>query len=239
MKDTLRISNRPFSTVRALPLAVVFGIAMISVVIPFFPDLAETLSWRRSAPSLVRLPTVITAHLTHWSLDHLVWDLVAFLALSAAAIALIPRRIVSCLLLSALAIPLEIALIRPEFNSYRGLSGLDSALFGLILAALWHGPDGARRLSILGLVAFFGKIGYELLTGDTLFVDRANDEFVPVVSAHVVGLVCGWLCGVMKPKFIHAKFMKPARNRLVLPFPKKQANLPPREGDLSSVADSL
>lgn len=171
---------------------------MIAGVVGFFPDLAEVLSWRRSLPFLLRLSTAFTGHLAHWSLDHLAWDLAAFAALACAAIRLAPGRVVPCLLFAGFAIPLEISLLQTQFESYRGLSGLDSALFGLVLAALWRNGGTARALSALGLAAFFGKIGYEFVTGDTLFVEREAGDFIPVVSAHVVGLLVGWLCGLVR-----------------------------------------
>ena len=48
------------------------------------------------------------------------------------------------------------------------------------------------------LAAFFGKIGYELVTGDNLFVERATGDFIPAVSAHVVGLLVGWMSGAVR-----------------------------------------
>lgn len=181
---------------RVLPLAVAGGIVGLTGWIALFPEIAVTLSWRRTLPFPLRWPTALTSHLTHWSLDHFVWDLAAFVALAFAAIRLVPTRVIPCLAIAALAIPLEISWFQAQFESYRGLSGLDSALFGLVLAALWRAGGIARGFSVAGLVAFFGKIGYESVTGETLFVDQLAGDFTPVVSAHVVGLLVGWVVGM-------------------------------------------
>jgi hypothetical protein len=90
--------------------------------------------------------------------------------------------------------------ISPEIGSYRGLSGVDSGLFVLLLMQL--AGDGVRRkeriwvaLPGLGLAAFLGKIAYEYLTGATLFVDSAAAGFVPLPAAHLLGAATGLVVG--------------------------------------------
>ncbi|MEM1441323.1 MAG: rhomboid family intramembrane serine protease [Verrucomicrobiota bacterium] len=170
-------------------------LASIATALQCFPNLGEMLQWQRDAGWLVGLLTSVTGHLTHWSWDHFLWDILAFLGLGWTAIRLVPGRITSCLLLSTILIPLEIALFRPEFSTYRGLSGLDSALFGLLLAGLWRRGKMGKLLFLSGLTVFLGKAGYELVTGETLFVDHEASGFAPVPSAHLVGLFCGLLAG--------------------------------------------
>lgn len=175
-----------------------FVLASLSVVIQSLPDLGEALQWRRSATFPLKVATAFTGHLTHWSWDHLLWDVVAFLGLGIAAIRLVPGRLLICLVLSALVISLEIMLFHPQFESYRGLSGIDSALFGLIVAGLWRQGPPVRYLAMIGLAGFLGKTTFELLTGDTLFVERAENDFIPATSAHLSGMVCGLLAGSSK-----------------------------------------
>ena len=84
----------------------------------------------------------------------------------------------------------------PEMESYRGLSGLDTALFGLVVADLL-----GRRLverdwnsAILFLLLLFGlvtKMATEIGLGTNLFV--SDTSFVPVPLAHLIGAATGLL----------------------------------------------
>jgi hypothetical protein len=67
-------------------------------------------------------------------------------------------------------------------TAYRGLSGIDSALFALLL---WQ--ERRSRLAILCAVAFAAKIAFEVFAGATVFVARMGTDVVPVPIAHVAG----------------------------------------------------
>lgn len=175
------------------------SIALVAIVIQCLPAVGEALQWQRSAKLPASLISALTGHLTHWSWDHLMWDLAAFVGLGLASIRVIPGRLTACLLVSAIIIPLEIALFQPAFETYRGLSGIDSALFGLLTAGLWKQGKQGKLLASAGMIGFFGKSLFEFSTGDTLFVDRATGDFIPVSSAHLSGLIGGILAGVTIP----------------------------------------
>jgi membrane associated rhomboid family serine protease len=180
------------------------AVCLLTLLIPLIPDAGETLQWQRSGSIVHHSFDWLTGHLTHWSADHLIWDLVTFVALSFGALRLIPRRYLLCLFLAALLIPLEIALNQSHLDSYRGLSGIDSALFGLILAGLWRTSANAGRfhparlLSILGAVGFLAKNLFEFGTGQTVFVSGTSAGFIPAVSAHLVGIICGLASGLIR-----------------------------------------
>lgn len=183
-----------------LPLAL--GIALAALAVQGCAGLAEALQWQRGAGSAL---TWLTGHLTHWSWNHLVWDLLAFALLSGLSLRLAASRYAPCLLLASALIPLEILWCHPGLECYRGLSGLDCALFGLVIAALWRRPSGhgrwssAQSLALLGGVAFMAKTCYELATGGTLFVEPGAAAFVPVISAHLTGFVSGCAVGLIDP----------------------------------------
>ena len=168
-----------------------------ALLIQCIPSLAFSLQWNREVSPAIGAITALTGHLTHWSWSHFTWDIAAFLGLSFAAIALTPGRYAVCLILSAVFIPVEIFLLQPEFATYRGLSGIDSALFGLIIAGLWKSGGLLRWMSAVGFFGFFGKTLYEATTGDTLFVEREVSDFIPVTSAHIVGMICGTVVGFL------------------------------------------
>jgi rhomboid family GlyGly-CTERM serine protease len=148
--------------------------------------------------SIVELYRVLTCHMLHWSTDHLLWDLGMFAVLGTIAELTMPRRYQLTLLLSALLIPVGVMLQHPEMESYRGLSGIDTALFGLVVADL----IGRRLVErdwnsvILFSLLLFGlltKMATEIIVGTNIFV--SDTSFVPVPLAHLIGAATGLLIG--------------------------------------------
>lgn len=160
------------------------------------PAAMSLLEFARLAVAEGEIWRLLTGHLTHFGADHLLWDVAMFAALGGVCEHRWPRRTRITLVTSALAISLAIVPLAPEIDTYRGLSGLDSALFGLLATSLLRESDAQRgRLFTaalcLFLTGFVAKIGYELITGTTFFVDSTAAGFVPVPLAHAVGFVVG------------------------------------------------
>lgn len=141
---------------------------------------------------------IFTGHATHWSADHLGWDLFMFVVLGAVLERRKRGRFVGLLVGSAAAISASVFLLQPEIDSYRGLSGVDSALFvavcmDLIADARRNGKAAGHNACLpsiaaaLLLVAFVGKTIFEYATGDTLFVASSTAGFTPLPLAHVAG----------------------------------------------------
>lgn len=193
---------------------VVVAAAALAAVAP-----AELLQYRRDAVLAGELWRVLTCHWVHWSFEHLRWDAVAGAALVLACGADF-RRAGAALLASSVAIPLALVVLQPGLDTYRGLSGLDSALFVVAAGALLAGERSARvatrwgrpallarrasraiarldaAVRVAGAVALAGfaaKVVWELATGTTFFVDAAASGFQPVPLAHLVGGLCGAL----------------------------------------------
>ena len=164
----------------------------LAVAIFAVPSLAPALEFDQG--KLAESWRVMTGHFTHFDLQHLFWDGVVFLALGDL---IEPRGrglLLGCIASSAVAIPLAVALWVPEVPTYRGLSGIDSALFtlamGLLLREALAEKRGVHVIVFAALtLGFVGKVIYELLTGHTLFADSST--FTPVPLAHVVGAVVG------------------------------------------------
>jgi hypothetical protein len=79
---------------------------------------------------------------------------------------------------------------QPQFESYRGLSGLDSALFALFASSLIE--QRRRAPVLLGVVALLGilaKSVFEIATGIPAFA--SGHGYSPVPLAHLVGVLCG------------------------------------------------
>ena len=149
---------------------------------------------------------LLTQHLTHWDSSHLFWDTLAFLVLGTACELRNRARFLACLALSAPAISLVLLGNLPWLHLCRGLSGLDSALFAVVvwqIAVADTRKDEAkpdiRRVLVAGLAAllFVGKCLYEQWTGAMLFVNNAPDGPVVVYLAHLAGFACGLAVAVV------------------------------------------
>jgi rhomboid family GlyGly-CTERM serine protease len=176
-------------------LAVAF-LSLAAILATESPVLTSMLQLDRSALSLGQWWRLFTGHLTHWNRDHLLWDVAAFFALGTACAARSWRATGICLMSSALAISGTFLLTRADLSCYRGLSGVDSALFGLLAGQLyWQsrrtGDAALGALAKWSFALFAAKVGFEIVTGHTLFVDSEAAGFVPLAAAHAAGLLVG------------------------------------------------
>ena len=157
-----------------------------------WPGLAPVLEFDRL--QLTEVWRIFTCHFTHYDLEHLFWDGVMFAALAAVLESRSRGRLIGCIVASAVAIPLAIQVFLPDVPTYRGLSGIDSALFTLVVGVpLKEAFNDLRRdrvilLSLLAL-GFVAKVTYELITGQVLFAN--SSAFTPVALSHVVGGAVG------------------------------------------------
>lgn len=158
------------------------------------PGWAEHLQWDRGAVARGEAWRLVTCHWTHWSVRHLAWDLATFVLLALLCEARGRRAFLTAVASSALLIPLILWIALPSLETYRGLSGIDSALFVLAAVLLlrekpWSGPALAAGVALLG---FLLKVVYESVFGAALFAG-SEGLFVPVPLAHLTGGICGLL----------------------------------------------
>ena len=143
----------------------------------------------RSDASLLR---ILTCHFTHWSHEQLVWDALAFAALGIACGRRNTRATHATLLASVLLIPVAVLAFAPEIGAYRGLSGVASAMFALLLTF------ERRRLTwAVGILAilFAAKLTLEAITGGAVFANDMGDSVVAVPVAHLAGALIGVIGG--------------------------------------------
>ena len=171
--------------------------ALTALALAFWaiPGGATALQYDRAALGAGELWRAATGHWTHWSTDHLTWDLLVFAVFGALLENRSRRAFASVVAGSALAISAAVWLGAPQLQFYRGLSGLDSALFAAFFAQLLRDARRERSLlqgavPVLTLLGFVGKSAYELATGATLFV-AASPAFTAVPLAHLVGAAVG------------------------------------------------
>ncbi len=97
---------------------------------------------------------LFTCHWTHWSLQHLAWDLVVFAILSLLSAKTSMFKFLMVMTIASLFISLSVILLEPTIIYYRGLSGLDSALFTLLSLELMSKRVN-RTLKLLGALMLF------------------------------------------------------------------------------------
>jgi rhomboid family GlyGly-CTERM serine protease len=165
----------------------------------FLPGAARWLELDRSAVARGEVWRLVTGHWTHWTLDHLLWDVLTFLLLAILCETWISRRaLLATVAGSALLISAGVWVALPGLSCYRGLSGIDSALFVLLAVALLRRESGARAgLAGVAVLLFLAKAAWEVSTGSTLFADSAG--FVPVPLAHLLGGAWGLVAAVLHP----------------------------------------
>jgi membrane associated rhomboid family serine protease len=160
--------------------------AALAVAAAFLPG--QWLELRPEA-SLVR---IVTCHFTHWSHEQLAWDALAFTALGVACARRNARATHATLLASVLVIPVAVLAFAPEIGAYRGLSGLASAMFALLLTL------ERRRFPWLVAtfaVLFAAKLTLEAITGGAVFANDMGDDVITVPVAHLAGALLGMLGG--------------------------------------------
>ncbi len=138
--------------------------------------------------------TTLTSHLLHFDTGHLFWDLTVFVGVGAALERKQAGLFWTTLLVAAWVVPVLAVLGQSSVNTYRGLSGIDTALFAAFATWQWKarrraGRRQEARMFTMLLMAMLAKSLFELVTGSSLFV--SSDEFTPLPTAHLVGAAVG------------------------------------------------
>ncbi|MCA9258715.1 MAG: rhombosortase [Planctomycetales bacterium] len=179
---------------------VLLGVVVTSVAAALLAQLApavgEAWQWDPAQAQTERLWRLFACHLSHWSWDHLTWDLATFVGLALTCRRHAPWRTLIALACAAAIIPWAVTEAHPQLTSYRGLSGIDSALFVVWTSLVWQasrraGDRVSAGLAALGIAGFLGKSLFEIFTGSTLFVDSAAAGFTPLPVAHLAGAAAG------------------------------------------------
>ncbi len=186
---------------RRLPCASLL-LSAAAVLVFVLPSATTWLQYDRLAIAAGEIWRLVSSHWTHVSGDHLFWDVLTFLVLGTLCERMSRLRFCACVLGSAVLIPVALWITMPQLEMYRGLSGIDSALYVLLAVTLLkdevHGRRWAWVIALSGvLFAFIGKVGYEIATGGTIFVDSGASHMILVPLAHCVGAVVGMIVALM------------------------------------------
>ena len=154
------------------------------------PAVATLLQFDRPALAAGQWWRWLTAHFTHFGANHLGWDAAVFLIFGAVCEFRSRGRTAFALGLASLAISVVVYIWQPQFAFYRGLSGLDCALFGVFATGLLRRQDPISKIiGTIATIAVIAKCGIELKTGGTVFASGAG--YAPVPLAHLVGFLAG------------------------------------------------
>jgi rhomboid family GlyGly-CTERM serine protease len=170
---------------------------MASLLASLSPHFSSILQFDRSAIASGEIWRLFTSNFTHWSTNHLFWDLSTFAGfLVALEMGLIGERmdrmiLLWWILLGSLFISLGVYVFEPHFELYRGLSGLSVGGFVLLCFSVAREARIQNdklwlSLSALGVVGVCLKLLYEFNSGNVLFV---NDVFTVAMASHFVGLL--------------------------------------------------
>lgn len=194
---------------RRLPCASLL-LSAAAVLVFVHPSATTWLQYDRLAIAAGEIWRLVSSHWAHVSADHLFWDVLTFLVLGTLCERISRLRFCTCVLGSTVLIPVALWITMPQLETYRGLSGIDSALYVLLAVTLLkdevHGKRWGWMIALSGLlVAFVAKVGYEITTGGTIFVNSGASRMIPVPLAHCVGAVVGMVVGLMRiPNWVHA-----------------------------------
>ena len=201
-------------------LTLLIGLSALGIT--FSAQMTSLLQFDRTAIMQGEIWRIFTGHLTHWSLSHLIWDILVFLLLAGVIERFSRRRLLACFTSASLIISLLVFTFLPEMTFYRGLSGIDSALFVMLLVVFYHQRASGHSLLhkmpyyLLGIL-FIGKTVFELSTSHAFFV-QSSDLFVPVPLAHLGGALVGWIIGALNcqgSRILKLKSEKPGQTPVI------------------------
>ena len=170
-------------------------IAVVALGIAAIPFAGLALQYERSRIIAGELWRLATCHVTHWNGEHLLWDLLMFVVLAAWCEWRNPQRMRLCLIFGAMAVSSTVYLFFPHMHAYRGLSGVDTALFTLLAVELFREAAGTRPIAIrCHRRAAAGVCSQDCLRSIYRQHDLCRQQaagFVPLVWDHLAGAVVG------------------------------------------------
>jgi rhomboid family GlyGly-CTERM serine protease len=171
------------------PPVITLVLAGSGLLVALLPGWSSWLIYDRGAILSGEIWRMFTCHWVHFSISHLVYDL---LALSIAGWIIESRRLPHfgwLCLLTPWFVSAAVLWLEPQTKYFGGLSALATAavvylaLFGLHDAGPW------RWICLVALLGIAGKIIFEAFTGRMLFATTGNVPVTVSVSSHVTGAV--------------------------------------------------
>lgn len=150
---------------------------------------AEALIFDRAKIEAGEIWRLVTGHLVHLNLQHLLWNAIAFVVLAAMARydEGISYTRQAAIMLAGVAV-IDIALYAGPLSFYAGFSGVLNALWAVMIVEAWR-QKKSLLIAGIGLLSL-AKIGYEALTAKTLFFET---PWPAAFEGHAGGVAAGLL----------------------------------------------
>ena len=181
--------RRPLASILSLRRLLIGPlVAFLVIALSYSGTGSSWLDYNRAAIFRGQLWRLATAHLTHWSQPHAGWCALAFVILHLSCDVRSRRLTYVVMAASAAGISLGLLLL-PRVGVYRGLSGIDSALYGLLTVLLVRNHQTSRAsaaLILMALLAFASKLLWELYTRRAVFAG-SEGGLIPLPFAHAPG----------------------------------------------------
>jgi len=180
------VTKKPEGPGRQFPVVTLLVVAA-GIATYVIPGLASQMVYDRSAILSGEVWRLLTGNWVHFSPSHLFYDL---LALGIAGW-IIERRgyphFGHLCVLAAVGIGTALLAIRPEVQSYGGLSGVATGAITYLALRGLKEPGPWRWICVAGLVLIAGKVLLESLTGRFIIAAANSVPFVPLPLSHIVG----------------------------------------------------
>ena len=176
------------------------------ILIAVLPALLPWLEYDRGAISNGQVWRLVTQNFCHWSWDHLFWDALAMIVLAIWALQYSLKQFWQMVILSSVMTSAGLYFWHADLIYARGLSGIDCALFGMVIFHVIKQAHHERdtrwlTLSLVSLIAFILKTTYEIHTQQTVFMDSTEAGIIALPLVHLIGLVCGMVVPVAEGGF--------------------------------------
>jgi len=174
----------------------------MALLIHVYHPLRPHLLYTRTALAHGDFWRLISCHWVHLNTDHLWWSALTFFVLGSFCEIMNRVKYLTTVGISTIFIPTAIWFVMPHLNVYGGLSGLDCALYSLLIVLFIRREWSAQKWSwiiiyTIMLVLLPAKIIYEMTSGLTIFVSNLHADMVPVPLSHLVGGVVGLSIGIL------------------------------------------
>lgn len=150
---------------------------------------ANALEFDRTQVAAGEVWRLLTGQLVHWTPRMAAWDVGMLMALGLWLEARGDRRLlVPGLALGGGLTALAIQALSPDLLTYRGSSGLASALFVLAAVRIAETSDPLpRTLAVAAVALFLAKAAFEAVAGRTLFAGPLPPGVQVVPLVHLLG----------------------------------------------------
>jgi len=173
-----------FPTATSLTTTLLLALYIIFGAIP------ENLIWQSKASFSWQL---VSAHFVHISVEHLAWNLLAFIIFGSMIEQHSVKRLFIALGIGGLFVSLYLLSLF-ELPAYAGLSGILNTLLVTALYQIAWNPK-YRTAALLSFIASMAKLGFEWSSDEAIF---SSLIWPSVPQAHLAGMLAGLvLCLVL------------------------------------------